>query len=319
MRSFNATQGGTKVSIVILTHNRAQLLNGLLTSLLKFDYKPLEIIVVDNASEDGTVSIVKKHLHEIKHIRLPKNIGASARNLGMKEAGGDIIVCLDDDIIDFDCDDLRRISQVFMNRPEIGALNFRILDHLTGQICNWVHYRPVEKYADKEFVTYVLTEGAVAFRKEALLVGGYYPESFFISHEGPDLAFRIIDAGYEVIYSNVVTVRHCHSKLGRIDWLNYYYDTRNQFLLAARNFSVGYSIAYLGRGLSSMLYYSVRDRQFLIFCRGLKDGIKGIKEALKDRRVLGKRALAVVKEVDRERPGLIELLRKGVLHRKVRL
>ena len=124
-----------------------------------------------------------------------------------------------------------------------------------GRTCNWVHHCKEEEYYDREFLTYEITEGAVAFRKKALNCSGYYPENFFLSHEGPDLAFRIFENGYRVIYWGDIRVEHLFSEEGRKPWRNYYYDTRNQFWLAARHFPFDYAVVYLGRGLGSMLVY----------------------------------------------------------------
>jgi len=309
----------TKISIIILTYNRSELVNKLLSSLVNLEYKPLEIIVVDNASDDDTENIIRQSFKNTKYIRLPKNIGAGARNQGMKEATGDIIVTLDDDIFGICGDDLRKISKFFLARPMLGALNFKIIDHKTNEVCNWVHHRPVAAYIEKEFLTYEITEGAVAFRRKALLEAGYYPEIFFLSHEGPDLALRILDAGYDVVYSSVVTVRHLHSNLGRVSWLNYYYDTRNQFWLAARNFPLGYSLVYLGRGLSGMLFFAIRDGHFMMYFKGIIDAFVGLKEILRERKKLSPNTMVIIKQINKSRTTLLSLLKDGVLLRKVRL
>lgn len=309
----------TKISIIILTHNRSILLGELLASLKNLDYRSLEIIVVDNASEDNTENIVKESSQTINYIRMSKNIGAGARNAGLKIAGGDVIVTLDDDISGIDTSHLRKISHFFRTRPKLGAVNFKIFDYKSGEICNWVHHRPVERYAEKEFETYELTEGAVAFRKEALLAAGYYPESFFLSHEGPDLAFRLMDLGYNVIYSSEIQVRHKHSDLGRIDWLNYYYDTRNQFWLAVRNFPWLYSTGYLARGLGAMLLYSIRDGYLRYWGKAVLDGALGIPRELKNRKILKPETLNKIFEMDRERPSVFVLLRQRLRKKGARL
>jgi len=91
-----------KISIVILTYNRSTLLKDLLLSLQKLRYEPLEIIVIDNYSEDNTEEMIGSAFPNIGYIRTNKNIGVSARNLGLKRATGDIVVTLDDDIIGLD-------------------------------------------------------------------------------------------------------------------------------------------------------------------------------------------------------------------------
>lgn len=307
------------VSISILTYNRCSLLRSLLLSLRALDYDPIELIVVDNHSQDETEGMICTDFPDVKYIRTEKNIGAAARNLGLRAAKGEIVVTLDDDIEWLDDSSIHHLVMMFNERKGLGAVNFRILDATTGKLSNWPHHCIAAEFENTEFHTYEITEGAVAFRKAAIEKTGYYPEDFFLSHEGPDLAFRLIDNGYEVIYSGLISVNHHHSSLGRKNWYNYYFDTRNQFWLAARNFPFGYSLMYLCRGLFGMLFLAIRDGYFPTYCRGIKDGLVGLKKALRNRKVLSAQTLALIKEIDSARPNLIALLKGGVLQKKVRL
>lgn len=308
-----------KISIAILTYNRADLLRELLVSVSSIKYEWLEIIVVDNCSQDDTHMIVSQQFPQVIYIRLNANIGAAGRNIGLQRATGDIIVTLDDDIVGVNEASLSSLSALFSSRPDVGAVNFKVTNYYTGHICNWAHHRSIAENADKEFCTYEITEGAVAFRKKALEKAGYYPYYFFLSHEGPDLALRLMDSGYTVIYSNIVSVMHKHSNLGRRNWLNYYYDTRNQFWFAVRNLPVAEAVLYLFRGLSSMFFYSVRDGYFLYWLKAVKDGLNGLDRALCDRKVVSKKTMSCVRHIDTHRPTLTSLLRERVLNRGTRL
>jgi len=307
----------TNVSICVLTHNRCSILKDLLLSLKELKYEPLEIIVVDNHSTDNTKQMIIAEFQDVNYIRTTKNIGATARNLGLKGATGAIIITLDDDIIGVNDNDIINIVNYFKNRPNLAALNFKILDYSTGDLSNWIHHCDPDKYSNKELLTYEITEGAVALRKSALERSGYYPDNFFLSHEGPDLAFRLIDIGYDVIYSNTVTVKHHHSDLGRSNWLNYYYDTRNQLWLAARHFPLSYSISYLSRGLFSMLVYSIRDGFLLYWLKAIIDGLKGLKITLEDRHALSNNTMKLIRGIDGNRENMKyhiinKLFKKGV-------
>lgn len=307
------------ISIAILTYNRGPLLKELLSGLSSLHYKPLEVIVVDNCSEDETPQIVSREFPNVIYERLSKNIGAAARNVGLKRAAGDIVITLDDDILGIHDEALLRISHHFAHSPQLGALNFKVIDYFTGEICNWVHHRDVEAYGEKEFCTYEITEGAVAFRRDGLAKAGYYPEHFFLSHEGPDLAFRLIDSGYDVVYTHEIAVQHKHSNLGRRNWLNYYYDTRNQLWVAARNLPLFYGLLYLSRGLASMLFYSIRDGYLLYWLRAVRDGVKGLDEALRARKVIREDTIKYIKQIDRFRPSVGYLMRERILKRGIRL
>lgn len=303
------------ISICILTFNRWSMLRGMLEELSALSYAPLEIIVVDNCSEDGTSAALPASFPSIRYIRTEKNIGASARNIGMDAASGEIIVTLDDDITGLTDTTLRFLADYFRANSNVGGLNFGVRN-IDGDVCNWIHHCKQADYFDKEFLTYEITEGAVAFRKTAIELSGGYPEAFFLSHEGPDLAFRIFEAGYSVKYSGTVSVTHHFADEGRAPWRNYYFDTRNQLWLAARNFPLTYALAYLGRGLASMALYSLRDGYFRYWLKALKDGFAGLGKALRERRVLSKSTMAIVKDIDALRPDLFYMIKVRLLSKR---
>ena len=310
---------GLKVTISILTYNRAPVLKELLLELRALTYRPLEIIVVDNCSADDTRKMIQEDFEFVRYFRTSENLGAVARNIGMENAEGDVIITLDDDISGIKDEDLVLIGKVFRDRPTLGAVNFKIVDFFSGNVCNWAHHCDVEKFSETEFYTYEITEGAVAFKKRAIQIAGCYPTSFFLSHEGPDLAFRLIDNGFDVIYSNKIAVLHSHSDMGRKSWLNYYYDTRNQLWLAVRHFPAGYMIKYLFKGWLAMMIYSIRDGFFRYWLKGVCDGLVGIKYAFESRRVLREGTMLFIKKIDKGRPKLKTLIKTKLFRRGVRL
>jgi hypothetical protein len=127
------------------------------------------------------------------------------------------------------------------------------------------------------------------------------------------LAFRILDTGFNVIYSGEVAVKHLFDPKNREPWRKYYFDTRNQFWLAARNYPISYMLVYLSRGLFSMLIYSIRDGYFWYWAKAIIDGLAGLKKAIKQRKVLSQRTINIVRLIDSKRPGLGYMIRKKVL------
>lgn len=309
------TNNSITVSTCILTFNRCSLLRGLLEELTKINVVPMEIIVIDNHSQDMTREMMTSMFPYVKYIRTERNIGASARNIGMKAAKGDIIVTLDDDIRGLSDQEIEILIRAFCEDVTIGAVNFSVVN-ADGNICNWVHHCKQEDCYDKEFLTYEITEGAVAFRRTALERSGYYPEKFFISHEGPDLAFRIMDNDYSVVYMGSIRVTHYFASQGREPWRNYYYDTRNQLWLAARNFPITYALIYLGRGLLSMLVYSLRDGYFTYWLKAMVDGVLGLKQVIDERCVLSDSTMKMVRSIDAHRPSLGYMIKNRLLEKR---
>jgi len=116
-----------EVSIVIPTRNRSERLKNLLHSILKQTMQPKEIIVIDDSKDLRTKKVIQQLRErfsekgvEIRYIMPTKNQGKSisrARNLGAKEAKGDIVVFLDDDVM-IKGNYLKEILKIFKKNPK---------------------------------------------------------------------------------------------------------------------------------------------------------------------------------------------------------
>jgi len=95
MQNSEKSQKKTRLaSIIIVTYNHREYLDACLESVLKQDY-PHEIILVDNCSQDGTVSFVRERFPEVTVVESPDNRGYGAgNNLGVQYARGEYIVIL---------------------------------------------------------------------------------------------------------------------------------------------------------------------------------------------------------------------------------
>lgn len=305
------------ISVVVLTFNRIASLSALLAELSALRYPNLEILVVDNFS-DIPASTLQASFPEVIFLRSPANLGTTGRNIGMARATGEVVICLDDDINGLTDSSLETVSRLFQS-DDVAGVNFKVVEAVTGRITNWVHHKEVETHADKSFETYEITEGAVAFRTKIAAKAGFYPESFFISHEGPDLAFRIMNLGYRITYTPEISVTHAYSPLGRTSWRNYYFDTRNTFWLVARNCPAKFGSLLLIRQVGSMLIYSIRDGYLLWWLRGVRDGIRGWRTAWQQRIPMSPSTMQRIRELDAGRPGVVYLLRKRLFQRGIRI
>lgn len=313
------------VSLIILTCNRKDSVSALLSDIKRQVRQPDEIIVVDNNSSDGTSAYLAMSFPEVQAVKLEKNMGAAGRNEGIKRARGEIIVTLDDDVFFGDTGGIKKIVEIFKKNKDIVALNFKILDHETRDLLsfNWFHPYKMEDYADTDFITDYISEGAVAFRREIFDRVGYYPKEFFISHEGPDLAYRILDAGYNIHYSPDIEVLHKCSTQHRDSWRNTYYDTRNQIWLAVRNLPFLKAALHIGYRLVTTFLFAVRRKQLSWYFKAVFDAIKEIKTEVRYRKPISKATLRRLKEIRKNRPGLWYqfgsfLKRTRLLHDKFR-
>ena len=90
-----------KISIILTNYNKSHYLNRSIKSVLNQTYKNFELIIVDDASSDGSEKIIKKYIHQenIKYFRRKKNSRTAAipRNVGVKNSTYEYLCFLDAD------------------------------------------------------------------------------------------------------------------------------------------------------------------------------------------------------------------------------
>jgi GT2 family glycosyltransferase len=306
-----------QVSVVVLTYSRPDEIKKNIAKLLGLSYEKLEIIVVDNASEIPVVEILPQD-DRLIIIRLDENLGVGGRNKGILKASSEIVITLDDDVTGLTDEFIVEIVNQF-NAADIAAINFKVIDEKTKEITNWCHHRKQEIYSNQSFDTYEISEGAVAFRKNSVVEAGLYSEYLFISHEGPDLAIRLMDLGCKVIYCPNIVVMHSHCQIARLSWRRYYYDTRNVIWLAVRSFPFFTAANILAIGVFSMFAYSIRDGYFRYWCKGIFDAVLKIGVVINERKVISRATLSRYKEIGTYNSNILYLIKKRLFNRGVKI
>ena len=294
------------VSVVILTHKRREALERSLDSVLSQEYPNREIIVVNNVSEVNVRGVIQARDASIKLIELKENVGAAGgRNPGIREARGQIIVTIDDDVSFLSPFALTHLVKAFDEHPNIHVLVFQVCDADTGKLRlrEWCHPKSWKDFAQVEFETYYLPEGAAAFRCQVFEVAGLYYEPFFIGGEGGDLAFRLIDCGFRMLYYPRVRVSHLMSHQARTPDRFFYFYTRNWIWLAYKDFHFYDGARFLVPKLISLMYFTLRVGAYRSFFRGLRDGIRGLKKIKHDRTPIGEEAMRYIDGLEKGRPG----------------
>ncbi len=118
------------ISIIIPTHNRESTLIDTVNSLLKIsDEAAIEIMVVDNNSSDGTAAAIKdlqpRYPGLVRYIHEPRRAASAARNTGAKNASGEVLLFLDDDVR-VQPGSLTRIQQIFDEYPDCGMVSAQV-------------------------------------------------------------------------------------------------------------------------------------------------------------------------------------------------
>src|SRR5437868_13532539 len=88
------------VSVIVLNYNGLRFLDDALTTLLAQEYPEFEVILVDNASKDGSAEYVRSNFPSVRILALDSNLGfAEGNNRGVDVAEHDLIVLLNNDVI----------------------------------------------------------------------------------------------------------------------------------------------------------------------------------------------------------------------------
>jgi len=305
------------VTIVIISFNRPEEIRRNVSELSATLDEDVEIIIVDNKSEVPVRSVLADFDERVKVIEMKKNVGVAARNIGVRHATGEIVITLDDDVFGLSGNDVQLIKDYFLQYNTVAAINFRVVDDLTKIQMNWCHRRRLGDWWNKEFNTYEISEGAVAYRRQCFLDSGMYPAYFFISHEGPDIALSLMNLGWDVVYYPSVTVKHAHSMNGRPGWRRYYYDTRNMVWLGIRHYNVTLFLRKVPLHLVAMFFYSLRDGYMAVYLKAIRDSLKEVNRIKKDRICMSENAYKKYKEIERFNPGFFYMLRKRIFKRGV--
>ena len=291
-----------------------------LAMIYRQKYLNKEVIVVDNGSSDNTSKLVREEFPEVRIITLDDNIGCAARNIGIKAAVNNIVVTLDDDVIFVDDNSLRGIVSFFNehNREKVAAMAMKILD-INNEVLplNWYHPKDMRIYADECFETDYIPEGAIAFRKDLLAETGMYPKSFFLSHEGPDLAYRIINKNYEIWYNPNVSVYHKCSPIGKTNWRYSYFDTRNQIWLAIRNLPIFQAILYISYRLATTFIFCLQQKKLRWYFKALFDAMKGLPREWNDRSVLSESNVKRLKKIRQDKPGIFYKIKAQFIRQQI--
>ena len=308
MTSLSPLPSSPRVSIVILNYKRLSALEQSLQSVLMQTYANREIIVVDNHSEEDVASLVTRLDPGIRLIELADNCGTcGGRNAGIRDAQGNIVITLDNDVQFATQFELTKVVAKFEQRPDIHVLAFQMCDANTGNIRvrEWCHARPWKEFGQTEFETFYFVEGACAVRREVFERAGNYYDPLFIGCEGHDLALRILDQGFRILYCPNIRVLHLMSAETRTSDRPYYFYTRNYFWIAFKDYRLLPGLRFLLPKLAMMFYFAIRTHRYHAFFRGVWHGLKGLRQAWADRTPVQRRTLEYLAELERWRPSLM--------------
>lgn len=204
------------VSIIIANYNGKALLKTVINSIRKSSFKGYEIIVVDNASSDGSQHFIKKHYKDVTLIINKGNLGYSGINSALKYCKGRYILFLNNDIeLDKDC--IKNLvasikpEDVMMSAPKL--INF--YDRSLKSNGTWVSrafYNGQVKGNGNSIAKEIPYLGVGLIKKDFVDMFGYlFDPDYFIYAEDLDLGLRIRLNGKKAVFVPNAVMYHMHS------------------------------------------------------------------------------------------------------------
>ncbi|MBM2841237.1 MAG: hypothetical protein HW412_1765 [Bacteroidetes bacterium] len=199
------------VSVVIVNYNGAEFLEPCLQSVYSQAYRPIEVIVVDNASSDESVRIMREKFPDARLILCERNIGfAGGNNRGVMEATGDYVVLLNNDTI-VEPQWLTALLE-YATKPEVGVATSRVITEgvpdkfyeMNGTI-SYLGYNIMREFAD---VSQVFFGSAASLIFKKANVDRPFLDEFFLYHEDVFLSWKLRLMGLDVRMAQHSVVRH---------------------------------------------------------------------------------------------------------------
>lgn len=243
-----------KVGILVLNWNGKQDTLECLTSLKGIDYSNFEIIVVDNASTDGSQESFKSAFPEVTLVENLQNLGFTGGfNVGIQKAierNSHYVLCLNNDTV-VDRNFLKELVIVGEQSHDIGGLCPKEYDYFHPEkivyaggkigLLRSKNYRYGETdngQCEKVSTTEMLCGSAMMLKTEALLNIGFLDPDYFFDWEDKDIAIRLMKKGYSLTY--VPTAKFWHkrrgSTKGSVAPLNVYFHFKNYLLFARKHY-----------------------------------------------------------------------------------
>ena len=226
------------ISIIIVNYKVKDLLDKALESLFKFNTDiELDVIVVDNESNDGSEDMVRSKYPQARYINSGGNLGfAKANNIGYKLSKYEHVLLLNPDTEFIESGSLKKLVELFDSRVNIGAIACKLLNSdgtlqpscrklptLASQILILLkihnffpHAIPVIReyymldfdYNSEKKVDQVMGAFLLTTKKVVETVGGLLDEDYWISFEEVDLCTRIKNHGLDIIFTPITSIKH---------------------------------------------------------------------------------------------------------------
>lgn len=288
------------VSAIVVNYNGKKFLKECIESLSNQTYQPIEIILVDNASTDGSTELINKLFPSVNIIKLNANKGFTGGNIeGLKHVKGEYIFLVNNDVVlDKEC--IYNLVLSMEKSPEIGIGAVKMLVYGTniidsagdgfstalkgfkrGEGLNSSNF-------DKEEFVFGACAGAAIYKREMINEIGFFDDDFFIIFEDVDLNFRAQLYGWKVLFIPSAIAHHrVRSTIGMLTDTAVFYSLRNCELVRIKNIPLSIFIQYFPffvlAEFLDLLYFAIKNRKIKLYIKAKISVLKIMPSMLKKR------------------------------------
>lgn len=205
-----AGEGDHRVAVVIVTLNGGERLARSVARLVALPERP-EVIVVDNASTDGTAMLIRRRFPGVRVLEAGANLAAAGRNLGVASARSPYVAFAEDDSW-YEPGALRRAADLLDAHPGVGLINAHVLVGADGRpdpLHDDMVGTPVpDDPALPGHRILSFLEGASVVRRDAYLAAGGYRRRLSLGGPEEHLAADLLCGGWDLRYVPEVVARH---------------------------------------------------------------------------------------------------------------
>jgi GT2 family glycosyltransferase len=309
------TDDAPPVSVVIPNWNGRAWLPDCLRALAAQDRPEVEVIVVDNGSDDGSLEYLGSGHPDITVLALHRNAGfAHAANLGIDAARSELVALVNTDVV-LASDWLRRMADVLASDPGAASVACKMLalddrgrvydagDILRrdGACEQRGRFERDDGRWDSPGEVFGACAGAALYRRAAWRAVGGFDERYFAYLEDVDLALRLGLAGWRCRYEPVVALHAGEGSSRLLARGHQYFVPRNTLLLIAKAFPVRW-LPLVAYRQASWARAAARERRLTAHLRGLAAGLLLVPRGLGERRRLLSEARVSIEAVVPRRP-----------------
>lgn len=269
----------SRISVVMITHNRREEVLVSLEHLTHLPERP-PIFVVDNGSSDGTAESVAGRFPHVHVLAAGDNLGAAARNLGVRRADTPYVALCDDDTW-WAPGSLAQATDLFETQPRLAVATARILvgpQEVEDSICAELERSPLPREEGMPGAPLLgFMAGASVVRRSAFLDAGGFEPRLFLGGEEELLAADLVAAGWWLCYVPQLVVHH-HPSARRDAFSRRWHLLRNALWSAWLRRPLSGALRQTGR----LVRNAPRTRE--TWC-GLAAAVAGLPWVLRQRRV----------------------------------